>query len=126
MQDFDSASGTLIGSPRKVTNISTDASGGIWSPDGKSILFVSSVYPDCPDDACNKQRDEQREKSKVKASIFTQLMFRHWNTYFDGKYSHLFIVSADGGVARDLTPGALRTPPFSLGGQDQYAILARQ
>ncbi len=49
-------------------------------------------------------------------------MFRHWNHYFDGKYSHLFLVSADGGVARDLTPGAHDVPPFSLGGQDQYSF----
>ncbi len=120
VQDFDSSSGALTGDPRKVTNISTEASGGIWSPDGKSILFVSEVFPDCTDDACNKQRDDEQAKSKVKAKIFTQLMFRHWNHYFDGKYSHLFVVSADGGVARDLTPGAHDVPPFSLGGQDQY------
>jgi dipeptidyl aminopeptidase/acylaminoacyl peptidase len=122
VQDFDSSTGTLTGEPHKATNISTEASGGLWSPDGKSILFVSSVYPHCNDDACNKQRDEERAKSKVKASLFTQLMFRHWNHYLDGKYSHLFVVSADGGVARDLTPGAHDVPPFSLGGQDQYAF----
>jgi len=122
LQDFDSSTGALTGEPRKVTSISTEASGGTWSPDGKSVLFVSSVYPDCKDDACNRQRDEERAKSKVKASIFTELMFRHWNSYFDGKYSHLFLVSADGGVARDLTPGGNDVPPFSLGGQDQYAF----
>ena len=122
VQDFDSSAGTLTGAPRKVTSISTEASGGTWSPDGKSILFVSSVYPDCKDDACNQRRDEERAKSKVKAGIYTQLMFRHWNHYFDGKYSHLFLVSVDGGVARDLTPGAKDVPPFSLGGQDQYAF----
>ena len=108
VQDFDSSSGELTGEPRKVTSISTEASGGTWSPDGKSILFVSSVWPDCKDDACNKQRDDEQAKSKVKAKIFTQLMFRHWTSYFDGKYSHLFLVSADGGVARDLTPGGAR------------------
>ncbi len=122
VQGFDTASGTLTGEPRKATNISTEASGALWSPGGKSILFVSSVYPDCTDDACNKQRDDAKAKSKVKAHIFTQLMFRHWNSYFDGKYSHLFLVSAEGGVARDLTPGAHDVPPFSLGGQDQYAF----
>ena len=56
IQGFDSFSGTLTGEPRKVTTISTEASGGTWSPDGKWILFVSSVYPDCNDDACNKQQ----------------------------------------------------------------------
>ncbi len=122
VQDFDTATGTLTGEPRQVTSISTEASGGTWSPDGKSILFVSEVYSDCNDDACNKQRDDERAKSKVKAKVFTQLMFRHWNHYWNGKYSHLFLVSADGGVARDLTPGAHEVPPFSLGGQDQYGF----
>jgi dipeptidyl aminopeptidase/acylaminoacyl peptidase len=122
VQDFDTAAGALTGEQRKVTSISTEASGGTWSPDGKSILFVSSVWPDCNDDACNKQKDEEKAKSKVKAKIFTQLMFRHWTSYFDGKYSHLFLVSSDGGVARDLTPGAHDVPPFSLGGQDQYSF----
>jgi dipeptidyl aminopeptidase/acylaminoacyl peptidase len=122
VQDFDASSGTLTGEPKKVTSLSTEASGGTWSPDGKSILFVSSVWPDCNDDACNKQKDDEKAKSKVKAKIFTQLMFRHWTSYFDGKYSHLFLVSSEGGVARDLTPGAHDVPPFSLGGQDQYSF----
>ncbi len=122
VQDFDTTTGTLAGDAKKVTSISTEASGSMWSPDGKSILFVSSVWPDCNDDACNKAKDEEKAKSKVKAKIFTQLMFRHWTSYFDGKYSHLFLVSAEGGVARDLTPGAHDVPPFSLGGQDQYSF----
>ena len=122
VQDFDTAAGTLTGDARKVTTISTEASGGMWSPDGNSLLFVSSVYPDCNDDACNKQRDEERAKSKVKAMTFDHLMFRHWTHYDDGKRSHLFIVPIEGGVGRDLTPGNFDVPPFSLGGQDQYAF----
>ncbi len=122
VQRFDTSTGELTGDAQKITNISTEASGGTWSPDGANILFVSSVYPDCNDDACNKQRDEAKAKSKVKAKIFTQLMFRHWTSYFDGKYSHLFLVDSGGGVARDLTPGAHDVPPFSLGGQDQYSF----
>lgn len=127
-QNFDSEQGALVGMPHEVTNISTDADGAIWSPDGKSILFVSAVYPDCQDDACNKQRNEAAEKSKVKAKIFTHLLYRHWNAYGNGTRSHLFLVEADcdaeGGntacAGRDLTPGDHDVPPFSLGGQDQY------
>ena len=137
VQDFDPAAGALAGEPRKVTNISTEADGAIWSPDGKQILFVSPVYPDCADDACNRRRDEQREKSRVKAQVFTRLLYRHWNAYANGKRSHLFLVSmectgssatvtagtpAPACVARDLTPGDHDVPPFSLGGQDQYAF----
>ena len=122
VQDFDSAGGNLSGEPKKVTSLSTEASGGTWSPDGRSVLFRSSVFPDCANDACNKQRDDERAKSKVKAMTFDRLMFRHWMHFDDGKRSHLFIVPLEGGAARDLTPGNFDVPPFSLGGQDQYVF----
>ncbi len=142
MCDFDSGSGTLVGKPHQVTDISTGADGAIWSPDGKNIVFVSAVYADCKDDACNKQRDEELKKSKVKAKIFTKLFYRHWNAFTEFKRSHLFVVNADSSVeagvspatstekqpgtaattAKDLTPGDHDVPPFHLGGQDMYAI----
>jgi dipeptidyl aminopeptidase/acylaminoacyl peptidase len=145
MCDFDSRGGAFVGKPHQVTDISTGADGGIWSPDGKNIVFVSAVYPDCKDDACNKQRDEELKKSKVKAKIFTRLFYRHWNAFTEFKRSHLFVVTADAVATglwpvsgdtspqeqrptgprlqpRDLTPGDHDVPPFSLGGQDMYAI----
>jgi dipeptidyl aminopeptidase/acylaminoacyl peptidase len=125
--DFEPESGQLVGKPHQVTSISTGADGAIWSPDGKNIVFVSAVYPDCKDDACNKQRDEELKKSKVKAKIFTKLFYRHWSAFTEFKRSHLFVVSADAdasqpNTARDLTPGDHDVPPFNLGGQDMYAI----
>src|ERR1051325_8170526 len=99
MCDFNSDSGTLAGKPHQVTNLSTGADGAIWSPDGKNIVFVSAVYPDCKDDACNKQRDDQRAKSKVKAKIFTRLFYRHWNAFTEFKRSHLFVQSVEAGVS---------------------------
>src|SRR6202030_4626139 len=137
MCDFNSDSGTLAGSSHQVTNISTGADGAIWSPDGKNIVFVSEVYPDCKDDACNKQRDEELKKSKVKAKIFTRLFYRHWNAFTEFKRSHLFVQSVEAPVPGadnpnaagtaastpgDLTPGDHDVPPFHLGGQDMYAI----
>jgi dipeptidyl aminopeptidase/acylaminoacyl peptidase len=138
MCDFDSGNGVLFGKPHQVTSISTGADGAIWSLDGKNIVFVSAVYPDCKDDACNKQRDEELKKSKVKAKIFSRLFYRHWNAFTEFKRSHLFVVDANAVGAfvsnaqalgtsasttpRDLTPGDHDVPPFSLGGQDMYAI----
>jgi dipeptidyl aminopeptidase/acylaminoacyl peptidase len=121
-QSFDSAAGTTAGEPKKITNISTEADGAIWFPDGKRILFVSAVYSECGTDACNKARDEERANSKVKAMTFTNLFYRHWNHYTNFKRSHLFVVASDGGVATDITRGDHDVPPFSLGGQDNYAI----
>jgi len=98
MCDFDPNVGALVGKPHQVTNISTGADSAIWSPDGKNIVFVSAVYPDCRNDACNKQRDEESKNSKVKAKIFTRLFYRHWNAFTEFKRSHLFVVAGDGTV----------------------------
>jgi dipeptidyl aminopeptidase/acylaminoacyl peptidase len=104
MCDFETESGRLVGQPHQVTSISTGADGAIWSPDGKNIVFVSSVYPDCnppppgsgvTSDDCNKKRDDELKNNKVKAKIFTKLFYRHWNAFTEFKRSHLFVVSAD-------------------------------
>jgi dipeptidyl aminopeptidase/acylaminoacyl peptidase len=55
--------------------------------------------------------------SKVKAQLFTHLLYRHWDRYTGDKRTHLFIVSANGGPVRDLNPNDPRdVPPFSLDG----------
>lgn len=108
------------GQPHKLTSISTGADGVIWSRDGKYLAFTSEVYPDCADDACNAKRDQAAEASKVKAKILTRLLYRHWVDWKDGKRTHVFVVSAEGGAPRDLTPGDFDAPPFSLGGPTDY------
>ncbi len=141
--DFDGATGTVT-EQYKLTSIATEASGELWSPDGKNILFTSDVYPECdgPPAAeadCNAKTLDEVKNSKVKAQIFTHLMYRHWNAYKGGKRTHIFVVpvpsipqpgegtGAGTGLgalvlARDLTPGDYDAPPFSLGGQDDYAF----
>jgi dipeptidyl aminopeptidase/acylaminoacyl peptidase len=106
------------GEAHALTKLSTGADLVKWSPDGKRIAFTSSVYPDCKDDECNKKRDEEKEKNKVKAHVAEHLLYRHWTHWNDGKRSHLFVVPADGSVApRELTPGAnYDVPPDERGG----------
>jgi dipeptidyl aminopeptidase/acylaminoacyl peptidase len=112
------------GDAKQLTHISTGVDLVKWSPDGTMILFTSSVYPDCKDDACNSARDAEREKSKVKAHVADHLLFRHWNHWNDGKRSHLFVMKADGdGTPTDLTPGAdYDVPPDERGGPADIAF----
>src|SRR5437763_3202274 len=35
------------GNPKQVTSLSTEADGGLYSGDGKNLLFTSSVFPEC-------------------------------------------------------------------------------
>ena len=94
----------------------------LFSPDGKKLVFTSNVYPDCPDDACNKSRLDAEKNSKVKARSYTTLLYRHWTEWQTKRRSHLLVVDVDGGPVKDLTPGDRDVPPFSLGGPDDYAI----
>ncbi len=106
---------------KQLTNLSTDVSGIRWSNDGKKILFVSKVYPDCPDDACNKQRINEKDSSKVKARIITDLMFRHWNEWRDDRRSHLFLLDVSTKEITDLTFGSdFDVPPIALGSDNDY------
>ena len=107
------------GNARQVTNISTEADGHLFAGDGKNLLFTSEVYPDCgADDACNKKNLDAEKASKVRARIYTDLLYRHWTAWQGKRRSHLLMVPVGGGPARDLTPGGREVPPFSLGDQD--------
>jgi dipeptidyl aminopeptidase/acylaminoacyl peptidase len=136
--DFDGASGT-VSAKHELTDIVTEASGELWSPDGKNILFTSEVYPNCTFDDrgeanCNKLTLDAAQRGKVKALIFDHLLYRHWNAYKEGKRTHIFVVEVPRGNAdvtivthilsppSDLTPGDYDAPVFSLGGQDNYAF----
>ena len=111
------------GNAAKLTSLSTGADNEKWSPDGKTLAFTSSVFPDCPDDACNRSRDDAAEKSKVKARIYDHLLYRHWTHWSDGKRSHLFLVPAGGGTPRDLIPGAdYDVPPDERGDPNDFAF----
>ncbi|MGA8740651.1 MAG: S9 family peptidase [Terracidiphilus sp.] len=128
--DFDAATGGATNA-KKLTKISTETDNAKWSPDSKSIVFTSDVYPDCPaltaadnsGDKCNRDRDRQKADSKGKAQIFTHLLYRHWNHFTGDKRSHLFQVSLESGGIRDLTPNDPHdVPPFSLEGGGGFAF----
>ncbi len=117
--DFNSSDGSTS-NPKKLTAISTEADNAIWSPDSHSVVFTSAVYPDCPaitaasaatGDKCNADRDAALASSKVKAMVFTHLLFRHWDHYTGDKRSHLFLATVETGAMRDLTPNNPRNVP---------------
>lgn len=108
---------------KQLSSIYTGASGIVISRDGKKMLFVSSVYPECTDQDCIKQKDEAKKSSKVKAEIFTSLMYRHWDNWRGEKRSHLFIFDTDSKEFSDLTLFSTSdVPPIDLGSANNYAF----
>ena len=131
LADFDPATGATSNA-KKLTAISTEADNAKWSPDGHSVVFTSSVYPNCPaispadggvGDKCNADKDKAAADSKVKAQIFTHLLYRHWSHFTGDKRSHLFLAAIETGALRDLTPNDPHdVPPFSLEGGGGFSI----
>lgn len=74
------------------------------SADGKKIIFTRDV---------TVQKIEAKDKyddlPKANAYVFTDLNYRHWDTWEDGKYSHLFIA--------DFTDGKLTNIKDLMAGQ---------
>ncbi len=103
----------------QITHLSTGASNAIWSPDGKKIAFVSAVYPEFSEkpfaesDKLNRDKIESIAKSPVKAKVFHQLFYRHWDEYVEEKRQHLFVMETDSTQPRDVTPGDRDAYPTS-------------
>ena len=118
--------------PKQITNLPTEADGEILAGNGRLILITSEVYPACAatpavvgaeyNADCNKQHLDQDAASKVKARIYTSLLYRHWTAYQGPRRSHLLVMNLDTGKVQDFTPGFLNVPPFSLGGPEPYAF----
>lgn len=149
LASFDSATGATgapydpppAAEPMQFTHNTVEPDNARWSPNGKFIVFTAAVYPDCPPftpqtdasergpaDTCNSTRDKARADSKVKAQIFTHLLYRHWDHFTGEKRSHLFYATAENSSSttllwRDLTPNDPHdVPPFSLGGDGGFSI----
>ena len=107
----------------RVTNLPTEVSSIQFFPDGKRLLLASRVFAACGVDmACNERRLKKRKENPVQARVYSELLYRHWDSWDDGRIGHLLMADLDTRELRDLTPGDLDIPPFSLGGPDAYHI----
>lgn len=97
----------------QVTKLKAGVQGPIvFSPDGTRIAYVSDVFPECPDEACNVRKAEEAAKNPVKAHRITRLLYRHWSEWRENVRHHIFVTDLAGGTTRDLTPGDFDSPPF--------------
>jgi len=110
-------------SNKQLSEFYSGINGAEFTKNGKQILFSSQVYADCKTQECNKQKDEDRENSKVKAEMFTELMYRHWNNWRGPKISHLFLMELETKKSIDLTLNSrFDTPPLALGSSNDYSF----
>ncbi len=111
------------GEARQITDEPLDVGNLIISRDGKYIAFTMEMFPDCNTPAETKNRLDEIEKRKASGRIYEKIFVRHWDTWKDGRRSHLFVMPADGGQATDVMQGMdADTPSKPFGGPEEITF----
>ena len=110
------------GEAAQLTHSPVDIDDFIWAPDGNHLAFAARIFPDCATLQASADRDRQKADAPVKATVTEKLLYRHWNSWTEGKRTHIFLCDAKGEVIRDLTPGDFDSPPLALGGTRDFAF----
>lgn len=108
------------GEAERLTNVPEGVANFHWSPDGSHLSFTSQVKID------STIADVYPDLKNADAKIIDDLLYRHWDSWSDGTYSHLMVQSTapstDAGKARDLMAGErVHTPLVPFGGAEEIA-----
>jgi len=108
------------GEARQVTRLPLDVSNLILSPDGRKLAFSLDVFPNTGIDETVKKLEE-KENSKASGRIFERVFIRHWDTWYDGRRNHIFVMPVQGGDAVDIMKGMDADSPLKpFGGSEEF------
>ena len=111
------------GEAEQVAELPFDADNLVVSHDGKHLAFAMEVFASCEDIDCTKKKLKEQEERKSTGLLFDQLFVRHWDTWEDGRRSHIFVMPAEGGDATDVMKGMdADSPPKPFGGAEEIAF----
>jgi dipeptidyl aminopeptidase/acylaminoacyl peptidase len=111
------------GEPQQVTKLPLDVNAFALSRDGARLAVALEVFPDCSTLECNTQREEAKAKNKSSGRVYDKLFVRHWDTWKDGRRSHLFVVPVAGGTPVDVMKGMdADSPSKPFGGPEEFTF----
>jgi dipeptidyl aminopeptidase/acylaminoacyl peptidase len=111
------------GEAEQVTDLALDAANLVLSPDGRSMALTMEVFPgSSPEDT--KKRLDEIAKGKATGRVYDRVFVRHWDTWKDGRRSHLFVLPASGkGRPIDVMPQMdADCPSKPFGGTDEFTF----
>lgn len=96
---------TESGKIGRLTNLTESPSGLSWSPDGRRLAFFMRV-PGDPKPLVKMPAKPDGARWAEGATVISRLVYRaDGRGYLPYGFTHLFVVSADGGMPRQLTTG---------------------
>jgi dipeptidyl aminopeptidase/acylaminoacyl peptidase len=111
------------GEAEQITDEPLDVGNLVIAPDGKHIAFTMEVFPDCDTPAETKSRLDEIEQSKTSGRIYERIFIRHWDTWKDGRRSHLFVMPMKGGDIVDVMKGMdADAPSIPFGGPKEITF----
>ncbi len=111
------------GEAEQVSHLPLDVGSFAVSPDRRTLAVTLDVFPDCQTVDETVQRLNEVKTRPASGRIYDRLMIRHWDTWRDGRRSHLFAMPTGGGAALDLMAGMdADVPGKPFGGTDDYAF----
>jgi dipeptidyl aminopeptidase/acylaminoacyl peptidase len=111
------------GEAEQVTDEPLDVGNLVVSPDGTRLAFTMDVFPDAETVSDTVKRLATIEKRQATGRVYENIFVRHWDTWKDGRRSHLFVRPAAGGMAADLMKGMdADTPSKPFGGPEEIAF----
>ncbi len=110
------------GEAQQVTRQPLDVGNLVLSPDGSHIAFSMDVYPGKTPDATKEMLDEVAAR-KSSGVLYDHLFIRHWDTWKDGRRSHVFVSAADGGGVVDVMKDMdADSPSKPFGGAEEFTF----
>jgi dipeptidyl aminopeptidase/acylaminoacyl peptidase len=111
------------GEPLQVTKLPLDVNAFVLSPDGSRLAVALEVFPDCANLECTTKRLEEQSKRKASGRVYDKLFVRHWDTWKDGRRSHVFVVPVAGGAPVDVMKGMdADSPSKPFGGPEELTF----
>ena len=110
------------GEAQQLTALPLDVGSFVLSPDGRWLALSMEVFPGATPEETRKRLDETAA-GKATGRIHDRLFFRHWDSWADGRRSHIFVMPASGGtpldVMKDMDADA---PSKPFGGSSEYTF----
>jgi dipeptidyl aminopeptidase/acylaminoacyl peptidase len=110
------------GEAAQITNQELDLDNLKLSPDGTKMAFTMEVFPKATV-AETVKKLAARKNMKISGRIYDKLFFRHWDTWKDGRRSHIFVAPIAGGTAVDVMKGLdVDSPLKPFGGSEEFTF----